>query len=156
MWLNIGNLRAEHDKFLRAHSDMVAGVLHDAGVVALAEVETHPGFKPRTGNLQKSIGTRLVRTRRGKVLRVSDDKAGTGVGYARPIEEGSRPHRIVVKNGKLLRFVGRGGGLVFRRSVMHPGTKPYWFLRNATRVAGASAERMMLAGMYRVARSFGR
>lgn len=156
VFLDASNLRAQHDRFLAAHSDMVGGVLYDAGVVALAEVAVHPGFKPRTGKLQASIGAKVVRTSRGKLVKISDDKGGTGVGYSRPIEEGSKPHRITAKRGKLLRFVSKSGALVFRRSVMHPGNKPYWFLRNASRVAGASAERALLVGMKRVSARFGR
>lgn len=154
--LNIGNLRQHHDRFLQQHADMVSAVLHDAGVVALAEVAVHPGFKPKTGKLQAAIGTKFVRTRSGKVVRISDDKGGTGVRYARAIEQGAKPHKIVARNGKSLRFVSKSGALVFRRFVNHPGNKPYWFLRNATRVAGASAERQLAIGMRRLGQQFGR
>lgn len=149
--LNVGDLRAHHDRFLVAHSDMAAGVLYDAGLVAVAEVALHPGFKPRTGKLQDAVKTRVVRLSSGKVLRITDNKP-----YARAIEEGSCPHKIVPKRGKFLRFLSSNGQVLFRRSVNHPGNKPYWFLKNASRIAGASAERQLLFGMSRVARNFGR
>jgi hypothetical protein len=145
---NVGVLKSAHAKFLTAHSDMVSGVLYDAGVVALSEVAVHPGFKPRTGKLQGAAKTRLIRARNGKVLRITDDRP-----YARSIEEGSRPHKIVARNGKFLRFVNKSGALVFRRSVNHPGNRPYWFLRNAQHVAGSAAQRMLLAGMQRLSRT---
>lgn len=151
MKLNVGTLRADHDRFLSAHSAMVAGVMYDAGVVALAEVAVHSGFKPESGKLQQATTTRVIRTSGGKLLRISNARP-----YARAIELGAKPHKIVARKSKFLRFYGKGGGLTFRRSVNHPGNRPYWFLRNATQVAASRAELMLLAGMQRVARNAGR
>ncbi len=127
---------------------MVAGVLYDAGLVAVSEVISHPTFTPRTGGLQRATKSKLVRTSRGRIVRVSNDKT-----YARSIEEGAAPHRIFARNAKTLRFIAKGGGVVYRRSVNHPGNKPYWFLRTAVNTAGSQAERMLLNGMQRIARS---
>jgi hypothetical protein len=124
--VDIGRLRAAHDKFLKAHAAMVAGELYNAGNVAMAEVIRHPGFKPRTGGLQKATSFRVLKTSGGKVVRLKNTKS-----YAHPIESGSRPHRIVAKNGRALRFLGRDGNYVFRRAVNHPGNRPYWFLNRA-------------------------
>lgn len=41
--------------------------------------------------------------------------------YAAPVHEGSRPHKIVPRNAKALKFT-IGGRTVFARSVWHPGT----------------------------------
>ncbi len=148
---NLGSLRRDHGRFLAAHSAMVGGVLYDVGNVAVAEVALHPGFTPRSGDLQKATKPRVVRTRNGRILRVANAKP-----YARAIEEGSKPHKIAARVGKALRFIG-SGGIVFRRAVNHPGNKPYWFLRSAMGVAGTRAESMLHAGMQRVSRSsFGR
>lgn len=49
--------------------------------------------------------------------------------------EGTRPHLIRPRNGRVLRFMGRGGGVVFARLVRHPGTKPYPFARDAAKAA---------------------
>ncbi len=48
---------------------------------------------------------------------------GSNVKYAAIHEFGgtTRPHLITAKNGKALRFMG-AGGVVFRRSVRHPGS----------------------------------
>jgi hypothetical protein len=142
----VDDLRREHDKLLAAHSTMVGGALYDAGLVAIAEVVVRPQFKPQTGKLQRGTKTRTVRTSGGKLLRISN-----ATRYARSIEEGARPHKITARNANTLRFYTKGG-VVFRRSVNHPGNKPYWFLRKATDVAGTRLERMLVDGMTRVAR----
>jgi hypothetical protein len=50
--------------------------------------------------------------------------------YAPPVEFGSVPHEIHARRGWVrhaLCFPGKDGGLVFRQSVNHPGTKPQPF-----------------------------
>lgn len=49
-----------------------------------------------------------------------------GKDYAAPVHEGSRPHKIVAKRAKALKF-NIGGRTVFAKSVWHPGTtaNPY-------------------------------
>lgn len=41
--------------------------------------------------------------------------------YAAPVHEGSRPHKIVPKKAKALKF-NMGGKVIFAKSVWHPGT----------------------------------
>ncbi|MGL5911834.1 MAG: hypothetical protein ACRCZP_17660 [Phycicoccus sp.] len=48
---------------------------------------------------------------------------------------GTRPHLINARAGKALRFTGRGGQVIYRRSVRHPGTAANPFLRDALRAA---------------------
>lgn len=43
---------------------------------------------------------------------------------ARFLLNGTPPHTITARRKDALRFVPAGGGVVFRRSVKHPGTKP--------------------------------
>lgn len=50
--------------------------------------------------------------------------------YAHFIEEGTRPHPISARRSGTLRFEV-GGQVVYRRRVMHPGTKPRPFMRQA-------------------------
>lgn len=147
--INLSHVRAAHEAFLNAHKAMVAGVLYDAGNIVSAEIALRPQFTPHTGKLQRATKTRVIRTAGGRLLRVTNSSP-----YAAPIELGSRPHRIVARNARVLRFYTKNG-VVFRRAVNHPGTKPYWFMRKATDVAGHRAEHMLLAGMERVARRFG-
>lgn len=47
---------------------------------------------------------------------------------------GTRPHRIVARRAKALRFEV-GGRIVFAKSVRHPGTRPNNFLLDALRRA---------------------
>lgn len=147
MSFSVAKLREGHDRFLAEQTAMVRGALYDAGVVALSEVATHPQFTPRTGALQKATKTRLVRGRNGQVIRISNAKA-----YAGSIEHGSRPHKITARSGKALRF-STSSGIVYRRSVNHPGNRPYRFLSRATDVAGERLERRLVDGMTRLSRN---
>lgn len=45
-------------------------------------------------------------------------------------EYGTRPHRIVARRARALRFWS-GGAVVFRESVEHPGTRPLWMMHRA-------------------------
>lgn len=66
----------------------------------------------------------------GKSFVVSQDPEGLGAvlrsgnKVARFLEAGTKPHVITAKRRDALRFVAAGGGVVFRRTVKHPGTKP--------------------------------
>jgi hypothetical protein len=51
--------------------------------------------------------------------------------YAKFVHDGTSPHLIRPKNGRYLVFPGRSGGMVFARSVRHPGTRARPFLANA-------------------------
>lgn len=52
-----------------------------------------------------------------------------GVKYAEAVHEGTRPHVITAKNKKVL--ADRRAGIIFGRSVRHPGTRPNPFLQKA-------------------------
>lgn len=56
------------------------------------------------------------------------EAGGRGAPYARPLEYGSGAHVIEAVNAKALRFVV-DGKVIFRRRVMHPGTRAYAFMR---------------------------
>lgn len=53
------------------------------------------------------------------------------VSYAKYVHEGTRAHIIRASRKKALRFVGRGGAVVIRRQVRHPGTRARPFLEQA-------------------------
>jgi HK97 gp10 family phage protein len=80
----------------------------------------------KTGALQSRIRKRITSQSHGArgELRVHS-------AYARSIDEGSRPHVISAKNAPFLRFRGRGGGWVSKKSVNHPGTKAQPFMARA-------------------------
>ena len=78
------------------------------------------------GRLRSSITHEVVASGGTLVARV-----GSNVDYLLPVHEGARPHLIVPKSKKALKFKGKGGGTVFAKSVRHPGNKPNPFLRDA-------------------------
>jgi hypothetical protein len=100
--------------------------------LAVAAVAEQKRLVPRkTGNLGRSIGI-------GRVTATSAETIATA-NYAAAVELGTRPHVIVPRRRKVLRFApagsgtlsGRprkGGGVVFARRVQHPGTRPQPFM----------------------------
>lgn len=105
---------------------------------ALAKVKHRPNKK--TGVTSASIAPRLVTPTRAEV------KAG---GAAVFLEQGTKPHDIVPRRRKALRFADTANGgsarlsgaprtgsrVVFRKRVHHPGTRAYPFMRPAAREA---------------------
>lgn len=146
---NLDALTREHDLFLAREEREIAEALEAAGQHAESFVIDNPGFKPRTGALQKATKHRVVRMRNGRVLRITNSKD-----YAGAIDGGARAHVIGPKRGRFLRFIGRGGKVVFARAVNHPGNRPFKFLYRAT----VSADRVFRADLTRrldaLARSF--
>lgn len=126
---NVNALRREHDHFLAENERLLNAALEEAGDEAYDHVQRKPEFTRRTGKTQQATGHRVVRTSGGRVLRIFNTAK-----HARALESGARPHVIRAREGKVLAFRGRGGGMVFRKSVSHPGNRPYLFLFNATHV----------------------
>lgn len=79
----------------------------------------------RTGNLRRSIHMRHLRDSRGQYLWI-----GSTVNYALLHHEGTKPHVIVPKGGKVLRFV-RGAQVIYAHAVNHPGNKANRYLARA-------------------------
>ena len=78
----------------------------------------------RTGRLRQSIHIET----HGKEYHVV---AGSRIAYYAPyVEFGTRPHIILPRRAKVLRFEVRGQ-VVYARYVHHPGTKPQYFMRRA-------------------------
>lgn len=48
--------------------------------------------------------------------------------YSQYVENPTRPHEIRARNARALAFRGRGGQMVYRQSVQHPGTRGYPFM----------------------------
>jgi hypothetical protein len=77
----------------------------------------------RTGRLRRSISWYHLKNATGQYVGLK-----ASAPHALMHHEGTRPHLIVPNQGKALRFQQRGV-VVFRNSVMHPGTKPNPYLR---------------------------
>lgn len=93
----------------------------------------------KTGNLGRN----------NSILSVSDTEVryGNRANYAAPVHEGSRPHDIVPKRAKALRFAASPGGarltgtprsgsqVVFAKRVRHPGNKANPWMARGIRLA---------------------
>jgi len=86
--------------------------------LAKGMLKAHAPF--RTGALRASIADRAEASP-GRMMVVLYATAP----QARWVLDGTRPHLIVARNARALRWLGPGGmGVRFARSVRHPGTKP--------------------------------
>ncbi len=146
--IDLRSVQLAHRRFLAKHEAAVLTELQDARDFGVDYVQKNPGFKRRTGALQDATTGQVIRTRNRGIVRLLNRKP-----YAAAIDKGARPHVIRARSAKALRFMGKGG-VVFRRSVNHPGNKPYRFLSRATNAAGRSFFQQMNARMKTIARSF--
>lgn len=110
---------------INAIDQHVRGALRRSAVTVANSAHRQHAYKDRTGSLSNSI--RAGEPVGGTLVTV-DVTADTP--YAAAIELGAKPHVITARKGKALRFQV-GGRTVFRRSVNHPGNKPYKFLAGA-------------------------
>lgn len=146
--VDISAIRKAHKRLLAETNTAIARAAVSAGEFAVNHVKAHPTFRPRTHNLQNSTDWRVVRIRGGRVIRIRNSAK-----YAHAIDLGARPHKIRARRRKALRFVV-GGRVLFRRSVNHPGNRPYRFLYRATFAAGRILQQDLAHAMIRIARSF--
>ena len=78
----------------------------------------------RTGFLAGSIHLRQSRIFNGQKMEI-----GSNLNYALYHHEGTKPHTIVAKRAKTLRFHS-GGRVIYTRAVNHPGTKANRYLKD--------------------------
>lgn len=86
-----------------------------------------PGPRVRTGRLRASVTHELDRDAQGLVARI-----GSNVSYARYVEEGTEPHRIVARRKKALHWPGAAHPVL---AVNHPGSRARPYLRPALSAA---------------------
>lgn len=156
---NFDEVRRGHELFLARNARLLNDSANMAGRFAVQYVHENSDFKRRSGKLQDSTSYRLVRTSGGRIVRIVNPQK-----YADIIDtKGSRPHMIYPKQvfargrtvrGSALAFVGRAGVMIFRRSVKHPGTRPYRFLWNATDAAFRVLGHELTRGMSDIAEHF--
>lgn len=82
-------------------------------------------FVTRAGVLERAIDSDVQERPLVGYVFVTNDAP-----YGKYVHEGTRPHEIRPRRKKALRWA-TGGGFVFAKSVMHPGTKADPFLQNA-------------------------
>jgi len=81
-------------------------------------IDTGRAFKPRTGNLQRSITWYMATENSARIIAQAD--------YAKYVELGTKPHAILPKRRKALK-IPTPEGYIFRKKVNHPGSKPHPF-----------------------------
>ena len=116
-------------------SGCVAAIRADALRIHSAAVrrtlfETRLRCPIRTGALSRSVKTTPSQARGDMIVAT----IGSPLDYAAATDTGSKPHRIVARRARALRFFWergpRGPGVYFYRSVHHPGTKGTgWFTK---------------------------
>lgn len=113
------------DLLLNQEGGSVGRFLKEKGNEILTSARARVGV--RTGALRASLHMRHMRDPRGQQLWI-----GSKLNYALAHHEGTKPHVITPKSGKMLRFVSRGQ-VVYAHSVNHPGTKANKYLADALR-----------------------
>ncbi len=79
--------------------------------------------------LANSIYLKHYATKTGQSIRMGSYKS-----YALAHHEGTRPHMINSQQGKVLRYVGKSGGVQYARAVRHPGTRANRYLFHPMKV----------------------
>lgn len=115
-----------------------AGRREMLGELALSAVSFAKDEAPvRTSNLRRTIRLGSVTDSSARILAGGQE----GVGYARAVHEGSRPHDIVPRRGRMLRWPRNAASrrltgsprsgttdFIYARRVRHPGNQPNRFL----------------------------
>jgi hypothetical protein len=99
-------------------------------------------LKVRTGHLRRTIGPPTVQETSGGAM----GELSVTAPYAKYLERGTSPYRIVARRGKALRFLV-GGQVRFAKAVQHPGLRPRPFFEpswNET-IAGPPSARTRLS-----------
>jgi len=106
---------------------MVTHHLKKLGEQVAGEARTRSPVK--TGKLKSSIsvGERSA-GRNGTAIEVSANTL-----YALYVNQGTKPHVIMPKKARMLRFPTKAGDIVFANKVNHPGTKAHPFMLDALR-----------------------
>lgn len=113
------------DRLLNQEGGAVGQYLKRKGNEILISARARVGV--RTGALRASLHMRHMRDPRGQRIWIGSD-----LNYALAHHEGTKPHVITPKSGKMLRFVSRGT-VVYAHAVNHPGTKANKYLADALR-----------------------
>jgi hypothetical protein len=116
--LNLDEVQLNYE--LNSPTGMVGRHLRKIGLEILTGARAMVGV--RTGNLRRSLHMR--QGLRGRVQYVA---VGSNLSYAEAHHEGTRPHRIAPRDGRIMRF-NVGGTVVYARRIDHPGTKPRKYL----------------------------
>lgn len=143
-------VKRRHKAFLAGNREMIAISGEEAAEFVKYHVNQHPGFRPRSGALQRETRAKFIRTRTGGIVRAQNPKK-----YAASIDSGARAHPIYARRAPLLRFYWKKKGRwVSTKKVNHPGNRPYKFLYRATHAAWRVLAQRAEVRAARLARSF--
>lgn len=121
---DFNKLAKAFEKAPEATRDMVRKQLKIAAEGIKDRASTEHRYKRQSGQLERD----------GIVTRVEDNVATIAlnprVPYGVYVHEGTKPHIILPKQKRVLRW-SDGNKFIFSKSVVHPGTKPDQFLYNA-------------------------
>lgn len=145
---SIQRMMRGHQHLLADTNRAVAAALEFGGKHAVDYVWQSPTFTPRTGKLQGSTRTKVVRTSGGKVLKIQNTAK-----HAPAIDGGAKAHWIGPSKKKALRFAV-AGGFAFSRGHMHPGNRPFKFLYRAYTSAGRVVDRNLTQRLTAISRRF--
>jgi hypothetical protein len=98
----------------------------ESAVLVQREARRSHQFEGRSGRLERAVETAMTGGASAVVF-LNEAVAK----HAAPIHDGSRPHVIVPRNRRMLRWATPGGGFRFSGMVNHPGTRPDPFLHRA-------------------------
>lgn len=146
---NLQEIHRGHERVIEQTAKLFDEGVQFAADSAEQHVQRYPEFHPRSGKLQQATTHRFIKNARGRILKLSNP-----LPYAAAIDLGARPHPISAPEGHFLRFRGKDGRIIFRKSVRHRGNRPYKFLYNATDAAYRLLGQFMREGMTRIARRF--
>jgi hypothetical protein len=128
----------------------VNDAMRRAAPEAQKHVRDHAGFTHRTGTALARTTARVMRLKGGGKIRIAN-----AARHGKWLEHGTRAHVIRARRARYLRFFWRKlGRVVYFKSVNHPGTRPYWFLKRATHHVGDRVRLGIQRGMQRAARRF--
>ena len=108
------------------------GAVRDACEQGAAEARDTRRYKDRTGALTASIqGHLLTGTATDAEGEITAGVNSPASKYASFVDGGTKAHPITAKNKPLLRWQDASGHWWSKRTVQHPGTKPYGFMGSA-------------------------
>jgi HK97 gp10 family phage protein len=119
-----------HEGNLRRFMEDSYGPLmrHTERVADMVQQEVRRQAPIDTGRLRLSV--KMVKGATGQKFGWS---VAADTHYAVFVEKGTRPHVIMPKRAKVLKFTARDGNEVYARKVNHPGTRPQPFMERALR-----------------------
>ena len=155
---NLQQIKRIHQHFLANLAREIDQVVKADAITRLGQrhASQHGKFKSRTGNLVRRTQGRVIRTGKGRLVKLVNtaryaaaQDLGSGLHGSKRAKYPIRPRRA-----KALRFIAKDGTEVITKLVMHPGVKPTKFLYRASYATGRTLGHWLLAAMQRAAKRF--